>query len=168
MRVFERWYLFWLVLKLEISYNRVIIIFWRILVSFRRFFEDYYFCMVKYLSFHNSSFALRYIFKVNDTPPCGASSPKLCIKIRKRYCPSLLDIKFSSMGDISFTTTKFGLLWDYTYMIKANHMWEEVVWNAAIFFGLLCFFGWKCVLPWKKKMFLVWRIRLALKGCYFE
>jgi hypothetical protein len=31
--------IFWLVLKLEISYNRVIIL--RILVSFRGFFEDY-------------------------------------------------------------------------------------------------------------------------------
>jgi hypothetical protein len=43
--------IFWLVLKLEISYNRVIIIIsWRILVCFRRFFEHYIFCMVKYLS----------------------------------------------------------------------------------------------------------------------
>jgi hypothetical protein len=40
MRMFERWY-FGLCLKLEISYNRVIIS-WRILVSFRGFFfEDY-------------------------------------------------------------------------------------------------------------------------------
>jgi hypothetical protein len=35
-----------------------VIISWRILVSFRGFFEDYNFCMVKYLSFHNSSFKL--------------------------------------------------------------------------------------------------------------
>ncbi len=34
--------IFWLVLKLEISYNRVMIS-WRILVSFRGFFEDYIF-----------------------------------------------------------------------------------------------------------------------------
>jgi hypothetical protein len=47
---------FWLVLKLGISYR--VMIPWRILVSFRGFFEDYNFCMVKYLSFHNSSFAL--------------------------------------------------------------------------------------------------------------
>jgi hypothetical protein len=39
-RIFERW--FWLVLKLEISYYRVIIS-WKILVSFRGFFEDYIF-----------------------------------------------------------------------------------------------------------------------------
>ncbi len=51
---FERWY-FWLVLKLEISYYRVIIS-WRILVSFLKdCFEDYIFCMVKYLSFHHNS-----------------------------------------------------------------------------------------------------------------
>ncbi len=49
--------IFWLVLKLEISYT--VIISWRILVSFRDFFEDYIFCMVKYLIFRNSSFAFR-------------------------------------------------------------------------------------------------------------
>ncbi len=52
------------VLKLEISCR--VLISWRILVSFKRiFFEDYIFCMVKYLSFYNSSsFALRY-FLIN-------------------------------------------------------------------------------------------------------
>jgi hypothetical protein len=43
--------IFWLVLKLEISY-RAFIISRRILVSFRGFFWRLYFCMVKYLSFH--------------------------------------------------------------------------------------------------------------------
>ncbi len=63
--------IFWLVFKLEISYN--------ILKDFgfvqTTFLEDYIFAMVKYLSFHNSSFALRYYFNVNgkghsvtDTP----------------------------------------------------------------------------------------------------
>jgi hypothetical protein len=40
--------IFWLVLKLEISYR--VIISWRILVSFGGFFEHYIFCRVKYLS----------------------------------------------------------------------------------------------------------------------
>ncbi len=40
MRIFERWYV-WLVLKLEICYR--VLISWRILVSFRGFFEDYIF-----------------------------------------------------------------------------------------------------------------------------
>jgi len=35
------------------------------LVSFRGFFEDYIFAMVKYLSFHNSSFCLKILFNVN-------------------------------------------------------------------------------------------------------
>jgi len=39
--------IFWLVLKLEISYYRVIIC-RRILVSFRGYFEDYIFGMVKF------------------------------------------------------------------------------------------------------------------------
>ncbi len=44
--------IFQLVLKLKISY-RVNMISWRI-------YWRLYFCMVKYLNFHNSSFALRY------------------------------------------------------------------------------------------------------------
>jgi hypothetical protein len=51
--------IFWLVLKLEIR-CRVIIISWRILVSFRGFFEDYICAWWNILSFHDSSFALRY------------------------------------------------------------------------------------------------------------
>jgi hypothetical protein len=50
--------IFWLVLKLEISYR--VLISWRILVSFRGFFEDYVFAWWNTLNFHNSSFALRY------------------------------------------------------------------------------------------------------------
>jgi hypothetical protein len=51
---------FWFVLlKLEISYR--VIITWRIFISFRGgVFWRLYFCMVKYLSFYNSFFALRY------------------------------------------------------------------------------------------------------------
>jgi hypothetical protein len=50
--------IFWLVLKLEISYIELEYLegFWFLLEDF---LEDYIFCMVKYLSFHNSSFALR-------------------------------------------------------------------------------------------------------------
>ncbi len=54
--------IFGLMLKLEISYRLV----YNILKDFgfyfyffkRDFFEDYNFCMVKYLSFHSSSFYL--------------------------------------------------------------------------------------------------------------
>jgi len=59
--------IFWLVLKLEkFSYN----ILKDFGFSFRGVFEDYVcFRMVKYLSFHNSSFALRYIFLMQMTRP---------------------------------------------------------------------------------------------------
>jgi hypothetical protein len=55
----------WVVFKLEISYRLIIYLegFW--LFFERGFFEDCIFCMVKYLSVHNSSFALRY-FDVNE------------------------------------------------------------------------------------------------------
>jgi hypothetical protein len=62
--------IFWLLLKLEISYRVM-----KILVSFTGFFLKItiYFCMVKYLSLHNSSFALRYFLKWQGhsaTHPC--------------------------------------------------------------------------------------------------
>jgi hypothetical protein len=48
--------IFWLMLKLEISYR--VIISRRIFSFFLEdFFENYIFCMVKYLSFHDSSFS---------------------------------------------------------------------------------------------------------------
>jgi hypothetical protein len=62
MRIFEKM-IFWLVLKLEISYR--VVTSGMILISFRGFFEDYIFSMMKYLSFRNSSFALRYFFNGN-------------------------------------------------------------------------------------------------------
>ncbi len=46
--------IFWLVLKLGISYFRVMIS-WRILVSFRGLYLRLYFCMVKYFNLHHSS-----------------------------------------------------------------------------------------------------------------
>ncbi len=112
--------------------------------------------MVKYLSFHNSSFALRYIFKVNGkatmwhTPPPLVSTylepppfQSYALKLRKRYSPSL--VEFSSMGDISFTTTKFGLLWAYTYMIKSkSHVGSSMkcshfLWTFMLFWLEMCF-----------------------------
>jgi len=53
----------WFLLKLEISYRLIIYLeaFWLFL---KEDFFRLYFCMVKYLSVHNSSFALRY-FNVN-------------------------------------------------------------------------------------------------------
>jgi len=62
MRIFERWY-FWLVLTLENSYRVYNIL--KDFGFFQRIFWRLYFCMVKYLSFHNSSFALRYFYNVN-------------------------------------------------------------------------------------------------------
>ncbi len=66
--------IFWLVLKLEITYR--VMRSWSILVSFRGFFWRLYFCMVKHLNFHNSSFALRYIlFNINDKPTVWHTQP---------------------------------------------------------------------------------------------
>jgi hypothetical protein len=54
--------IFWLVLKLEIS-CRVLKGFWFLIEDF--FFNILYFCMVKYVSFHNSFFCLKIHFNVN-------------------------------------------------------------------------------------------------------
>jgi hypothetical protein len=60
--------IFWLVLKLEISYDRsynnILKDFWFLLEDF--FLGRLYFCIVKYLSFHNSFFCLTILFNVND------------------------------------------------------------------------------------------------------
>jgi hypothetical protein len=55
--------IFWLALKLEISYQSYNML--KTFGFFQRIFWRLCFGMVKYLSFHNSSFALRYIFNVN-------------------------------------------------------------------------------------------------------
>jgi hypothetical protein len=81
--------IFWLVLKLEISYR--VIISWRILVSFRGNFLRLYFCMMKYLTFHNSCFALRsflmYMARPQCvTPLCYNMFPYLSMKQGSLFC----------------------------------------------------------------------------------
>jgi len=66
--IFESWY-FGFVLKLEISY-RVIISWSYNFQCFWRSFWRLYFCMVKYLSCHDSSFALRYFWMWMARPWC--------------------------------------------------------------------------------------------------
>jgi len=68
--------IFWLVLKLEISYR--VIISWKYFGFFKRIFWRLYFCMVKYLSFHISSFALRYILA---RPQCDISLVDLLVDL---------------------------------------------------------------------------------------
>jgi hypothetical protein len=60
--------IFWLVLRLEISYR--VIISWRILVSSRECFEGYISVWWNIWVFHNSSFALRYFFMLMARPQC--------------------------------------------------------------------------------------------------
>ncbi len=67
MRIFWKM-IFWLVLKLEISYR--VTISWRIFGFFERIFWRLYFCMMKYLSFHNSSFVLLYLLMSMARPQC--------------------------------------------------------------------------------------------------
>jgi hypothetical protein len=70
----------WLVLKLEISYR--VIISWYFLL-FLRMFWRFYFCMVIYLSFHNSSFALRYFFYVNGKATVWHTPCLFCFLVSK-------------------------------------------------------------------------------------
>jgi hypothetical protein len=62
--------IFWLELKLEISYYRVIIClegFWFLLKDFFLKIRSIFLAMVKYLSFRNSSFCLKILLTVNGT-----------------------------------------------------------------------------------------------------
>ncbi len=72
--------IFWLVLKFKISYR--VIIPWRILVSFRGFFCRLYFFMVKYLSFHNFSFASWYIL-INKWQGASVTHPFVMCVVKK-------------------------------------------------------------------------------------
>jgi hypothetical protein len=98
--------IFWLVLKLEISYR--IILSWRILVSFRGFFEDFSFAWWKYLRFHNSYFALRCLLMYmarphSDTSLVSTRCMWLCSFFKKDpslplwiifWCPTLSLVNF--------------------------------------------------------------------------
>jgi len=57
--------IFWLVLKLQISYIKLWYLegFWFLLKGF--FWKLYLFCMLKYLNFHNFFFAFKILFNVN-------------------------------------------------------------------------------------------------------
>jgi len=74
--------IFGLVLKLEISYR--VMISCKILVSFRGFFwKMINFWMVKYLSFHNSLFALRYFKMKMARPQCDTTLVCKTDKVKK-------------------------------------------------------------------------------------
>jgi len=59
MRIFERWYF-------GLCWNlRLVIELWYLERFLREFSWRLYFCVLKYLNFHNSSFPLRFFFDVN-------------------------------------------------------------------------------------------------------
>jgi hypothetical protein len=73
--------IFWLVLKLEISYYRVIIISWRILAFFKKnlrgFFEDYIFAWWNIWVFLTLFFCLKILFNVNGKATVCVTHPLL-------------------------------------------------------------------------------------------
>jgi len=112
--------IFWLVLKLEISYR--VMILWRILVSFRGFFfEDYIiFAWWNILNFHNnSSFALRYIYFLMQMtrPRCDTPHPLLQKNKNKIY---------------------FILLYIYIYINDLIVMFSHDMWSCAFYLSCSC------------------------------
>jgi hypothetical protein len=77
-------------------------LFWRI------FWEDYIFCMVKYLSFHNSSFALRwYFFNTNGKAKVRVGlDPRLM-----KWVPRKLQMYFVFARCIIYQVWSFYSLW---------------------------------------------------------
>ncbi len=75
----KRWYIFGLCWNLRLmSYYRVLIIYGRILVSFRGFSVQITLFLgwpVKHLSFHNSSFAFKILFNVNGKVTHSVTHP---------------------------------------------------------------------------------------------
>jgi hypothetical protein len=108
--------IFWLVLKLEISYNRVIIswrIFWRL-----------YFCMVKYSCLHKSSFALGYFFAGHSvTHPliviCKSSTFSLHASPHElliNWCGPLLAFSWCHSNLLSSRSTRKIEIWIQLYL----------------------------------------------------
>ncbi len=99
--------IFWLVLQLEISCYRVMIS-WRILASFRRCFWRLYFCMVKYLNFHNSSFAWGYFFYVNG-------------KATVWHTPCWINYCFFAWVSIHFKKHECSHSWVFHFLKNVSH-----------------------------------------------
>ncbi len=95
--------IFWLVLKLEIGYR--VMISWKNLVSLRGFFWRLYFCIVKYLNFHNSFF--KWCFNVNGKAtmwytPCSLR------KVIKFYFFNLIILRQNTNLEMKRRNTKRG------------------------------------------------------------
>jgi hypothetical protein len=118
----------WLVLKLEISYNRVIIIIsWRILVSFRGFFFwrlIYFFAWWNIFSFHNSSFAFRYFFHVNDKATVVIDTPLvLSLKI---FFPKILFFQLLvASRKLATSQVSWGLMFCWIQSAFCN--WQNLI-----------------------------------------
>jgi hypothetical protein len=101
--------IFWLVLKLEISYNRVIIISWRILDSFRGFFKYYIFSWWNIWVSIILLLPLRYFFNVNGKAilwhtPCFVCDHALTISNQTmRSFAMLFGIVEKSVDEFIFT-----------------------------------------------------------------
>ncbi len=119
MSIFERWY-FGLCWNFEISYYRVLIS-WRILVSFRGFFENYIFAWWNIWSFHNSSFfAYRYFLKWLARPQCVTHHPLLSMRIVSSK-PSLL-FKLRVQGTFLTRLKVDGLFASWAVVLWGRHI----------------------------------------------
>ncbi len=138
MTIFERWYF-------GLCWNlRLVIISWRIFGFFWRIFWRFYFCMVKYLSFHNSCFALRCFLKVNGKGLIWISSNKIHLKIDIKNGPPKIQYNF-----------QFWFLVEFFHLRKWFNKNVHMKWMTFIqvymknhpshhwffFFFLGCFFG---------------------------
>ncbi len=94
------------------------------MLSFRGFFDLLYFCMVKYLSFHNSSFALRYFLMWMARPQCDTplvisdnSSPN---KFMTRMQSKVPDMYFLNISD---TNVENDLIRNRSWLPEKRPIW---------------------------------------------
>jgi hypothetical protein len=104
----------------------------------RGFFEDFYFCMVKYLSFHNSSFALRYILLKCKWQGHSVTHPLFELRSIASYYQVRSVITGKSVGQLWFPPPPMFCC----ELLVCERLHQKMGWNVQN--G-----GWWCNLPYK-------------------
>ncbi len=121
MRIFERWHF-------DLCWNMKLVTELKSLEGFWFLLEDFltwlYFCMVKYLSFHNSSFALTYFLMWMARPQCDTplvisdnSSPN---KFMTRMQSKVPDMYFLNISD---TNVENDLIRNRSWLPEKRPIW---------------------------------------------
>jgi hypothetical protein len=115
---------------------------WRIWVSFRGFFWRWCFCMVKYLSFHNSSsFALRYFLKCKWQGHSARDTT--CYICMRCTLPNLKKKIFPRFNALGWFFNPVGKQWVGIFLLKKSLMeplvqcWDPLNFVKSLILGMM-------------------------------